>query len=388
MKLILISDPSSIHTRNWIDGLEANGVDVGIVFIKDWILRKGELPRPIAKKTTLIETPSFTGLVGSSIKDLSLGGVVRDLRNRTRLHQTIRFAGQRIKEIAKGRDTDIIHAHGLASSLLLAHSSGMRPYTASAWGSDIYVMPDRYPYLKPLMSRAILDAAFIHVESEISGNRVKELSSDSFDKMLVSTWGVDTDDYRPNMTDSNFEIPQNFILSFRSLEPVYRVNVIIEAFRILVERKKEVSLVIGGDGSAKEDLEKLSKDLGIADRVKFTGFIEADEKRLLFSNALLYVQCPETDGVSLAMMEAMSSGLPLVSSDVGETSVLIQPEENGYLVDDPTPDNLAGAMLRILSEDSLRTRMGVKSREIALEHHDRSIFFQNFVRSVKVVLGS
>ena len=388
MKLILISDPSSIHTRNWIDGLEKNDIDVEIVFISSWVLKKGELLESTRRKTTLIEVPSFSGLAGSSFSSRLLGDMLKDLKNRTRMHQTIRFVGERIKEIANQRNIDMIHAHGLASSILLAYSSGVKPYSASAWGSDIYIMPDRYPYLKPIMAKAISDAAFIHVESEISANRVRNLSGSSYDKLLVSTWGVDTETYRPGLSASSLPlgIPQRYILSFRSLEPLYRVDIIIKAFAILAQKIEGVGLVVGGDGSARENLENLSKNLGIEDRVTFTGFIEADEKRELFSNALLYAQCPESDGVSLAMMEAMSSGLPLVSSDVGETSVLIQTEENGFLVHDPSPENLANAMFQILNDDTMRIEMGQMSRTVALDKHNRTKFFQTYVKSVKSVL--
>jgi len=388
MKLILISDPSSVHTRNWIDGLEANDVEVELVFVKSWILRKGQLPEFIEKRTTLIDVPSFSGLVSNSFRNLSLGGLLRDLRHRTRMHQTIRFVGERIKEFANQRNVDIIHSHGLASSILLAYSSGVRPYSASAWGSDIYIMPDRYQYLKPIMAKAISEAAFIHVESKLSADRVKNLSCSSLNKIFVSTWGVDTETYRPHQSTSEMPLntPQKYILSFRSLGPLYRINIIIEAFAILIQEIEDVDLVVGGDGPLREELENLTRNLGIEDRVTFTGFIDADQKRTLFSNAQLYVQCPESDGVSLAMMEAMSSGLPLVSSNVGETSVLVQSEENGFLVDNPSPENLAKAMLQILNDEAMRTRMSQKSRILAMEKHNRTKFFQNFVRFVNSVI--
>jgi len=388
MKLGLISDPSSLHTKNWIEGLQEYGVDVDILFVKSWIFRKGEMQVFDRSKTILVEVPSFSSLVGNSLRNLTIGDVMNDIRYRTRLHQAVRFAGQKIKQIAVERNIDIIHAHGLATSILLAYYSGVRPYSASAWGSDIYMMPNKYPYLKSMMAKAISNASFIHVESEISANRVRKLSSNDYSKMYVSTWGVDTDIYRPSLsTDGlDFDIPQRYILSFRSLEPIYRVNMIIKAFAILKQEVEELTLVVGSNGSLRANLESLTRSLMMEESVIFTGFLDENIKRRLFSNALLYVQCPITDGVSLAMMEAMSSGLPLVSSNVGETSVLVQPEENGFLIDETNPENLAAAMMKILKDDQLRTRMGIASRRLALQKHNRSKFFQTFVKSVEAVL--
>lgn len=388
MKLMLISDPSSIHTRNWIDGLQENGIEVDIVFIKNWILRKEQLPKLIEERTTLIEAPSFSSLVWNSFKSHSFSSLFKDIRYGTRMHQTTEFIGFRIKEIAEERGIDIIHAHGLASSILLAYSSGIKPYSASAWGSDIYVMPDRYPYLRPLMAKAISEAEFIHVESEISADRVRFLSSSGYNRLFVSAWGVDTSEYTPNARRTSFveQIPQAYMLSFRSLEPLYRIDVIIRAFAIISQQVNDVMLVIGSEGSFRKQLEDLTRSLGIENKVFFTGFVGMDDKRSLFSNALLYVQCPESDGVSLAMTEAMSSGLPLVSTNVGETPILIQNGENGMLIDGYDPQRLADTILPILQNSALRKRMGENSRKTAIEKHDRSKFFQSFVEALKAVI--
>ena len=106
----------------------------------------------------------------------------------------------------------------------------------------------------------------------------------------------------------------------------------------------------------------------------------------IFSNSYFYVQFPESDGVSITGMEALSSGLPLISSKVGDTPVLIEHEVNGYLVDGDSEDLLSTFMSTLLSNRELRDQMGSKSRQLALEKHDRTLFFKNMVEKMRELL--
>jgi glycosyltransferase involved in cell wall biosynthesis len=391
MKMLMISDPSSVHTSNWCDGIKSRDLDIQVIFPRSWISNDGEVLESIRNDTVLLDTPRLAHLVGDSIRDLAFGDLTRDLKNRTKIHQSLRNLGKRIHEFAVSGSFDFIHAHGLATSALLANASGFRPYSASAWGSDIYLMPDKYTHLRSLIAKSISEAAFIHAESQISAKRLQSLSPNSNTRIFISTWGVDTDEYRPNIDSPKIREKlgleaKKYILSFRSLEPIYRIDLIIKAFAIVANQNLELKLVVAGAGSLSSELRQLVKELSLDDRVTFTGFVDAELKTELFSGALLYLQCPESDGVALSMMEAMSSGLPLISSNVGETSVLIKPGTNGLLVDEATPQNLANAMTDIICDEDLQARMARNSRKMAVEKHSRSDFFKSFIKEVRTAL--
>jgi len=154
------------------------------------------------------------------------------------------------------------------------------------------------------------------------------------------------------------------------------------------EEIQDAVLVVASDGSQSEDLARLAEKLGIADRTGFTGYIEDDDKRALMANSYLYVQFPMSDGVTRSMMEAMSSGLPLVSSNVGETPVLVENERNGLLVEGSTPKSLAEALLPLLKNTELRNDMSRESREMAMKEHERSQFFRKFMSTVQEVVDA
>ncbi|MFQ5833397.1 MAG: glycosyltransferase [Candidatus Thorarchaeota archaeon] len=391
MKILLLSDPNSIHTRNWFDGLVSSNIVTDVLYVRGWghsCIHGNSIPE---EHLILLDKPGKTALIKGTVKHGEFGKLIRDLKARTTLHQSLVLLGREVGRIAEERGYDMIHAHGAATSALLAFSSRFRPYSVSTWGSDIYLMPDTYSYLRPLISEALSNAAFVHVESQISAQRVEELTGTKRHDFLVSTWGVDTSRFTPGLpigsTRRDLSIPHGrMILSLRSLEPLYRIDSIIRAFSMIADTVSDAILVIASSGQLRNELEDLAGNLGIHDRVVFTGFIESEQKRILLSNSYAYVQFPSSDGVALAMMEAMSSGLPLISSNVGETSVLIESESNGLLVEDDSSEALAQAMTQILNDDLLRNRMSQRSRRLALEKHNRSNFFRKFVTKAETTL--
>ncbi len=391
IRILLISTPASLHTRTWLTELRNHGVDVNLLYIEDWIDRTGPVPEELYSEARLLKLPGKAGLLRHSLSQLEVGNVFRDLRNRTRMHQSLEFIGSEVARVFHEGDYDIIHCHGVASALLLAHASGVHPYSGTAWGSDIHIQPDRNPYMRSLISKALEGAAFVHVESERSADRVLQLAPSISERVFISTWGVDTTQFAPGLpfdtTKKRLNIPEKkYVLSFRVLAPLYRIDTILHAFSEVSYRLPELNLVVGSDGPSRQELESLAEELGLSDKVYFTGFIDTEDKIALLSNAEVYVQFPKSDGVAISAMEAMSSGLPIVTSNVGETSVLVSNGENGILVDDDDSSSLANAILKIAEDPVLRKKMGDRSRELALEKHDRHRFIKLFIDRMKGVI--
>ena len=389
----MIANPDSIHTRTWIAGLQNCGVTVTVLFVKDWMKEKDRSDDDLGVETILLDSPTKKQMISTAFRHLSFGPLSRDLRNKTRLHQELKVLGRKIRDIAESLNVDFIHAHGVSSSALLAGASGFHPFSASAWGSDIYVAPMKYPYLLDLVKEVLSSADFVQVESKMSADRVEELSSIDDEKLLIGTWGVNVDDFNQDHQDfsvlDQFSISESkFILSFRSLEPIYQIHLIIEAFNRVAEQYNNVKLVIGSDGSEKESLANLVHQFDLTDRVIFTGYVDLDTKKSLFSNAYCYIQCPSSDGVAITVMEAMASGLPIISSDAGENRILVKNGINGYLIEQPFVDGLEKAMKDLLNNEALRNQMGSESRKYAEKNLSRQGFFNAYYNKVLQTITS
>jgi glycosyltransferase involved in cell wall biosynthesis len=115
------------------------------------------------------------------------------------------------------------------------------------------------------------------------------------------------------------------------LVPVKNHRMILEAVSILIQNNFPVRLWIVGSGELQEDLFNYTQKLGIEEAVIFMGS-RTDVPRIL--NALdLFILCSNSEGLSVTLLEAMSAGLPIIATNVGGNSEVIQHEETGLLVE-------------------------------------------------------
>ncbi|MFW9964001.1 MAG: glycosyltransferase family 4 protein [Candidatus Sifarchaeia archaeon] len=388
--MILISNPTSVHTINWLDGLTSQGFEVKVVYEEFWTIDP-EKPEVLVD-TIPLKTKGGYSLLRESLVKLRLRSIFKDIPARTNLNQRLDFLAPQLEEAISDFDANFVHANGLQAAALLANRSSFRPYSISIYGSDILLAPYRKPYLAPLMKKALEESSLIHVQGDSLANRVNEMTPSCSDKILKATWGADTKLFSPNQPDdqlSSLGLPKTrWILSCRALFPLYRISTIIESFSVIAKEIDDVSLIIGGQGSERQSLEQLVSDLNLSDRVFFTGHLDRETMSQLFSSSYIYVQYPESDGVSITAMEAMSSGLPIISSEVGDVPTIVHHQENGFLVDTSSSESLTESMRKLLNDRELRDKMGRQSREDAEQKHDRSKFFANITMKMREIASN
>ncbi len=131
---------------------------------------------------------------------------------------------------------------------------------------------------------------------------------------------------------------------------------LLEAAQMLFSRRQRVRLVLLGDGPARQDLEKLADELGITNRVTFTGNVPFDDVPQYLKAADLFCFASVTETQGLVTLEAMAAGLPVVAVDATGTSDAVDHEVDGLL----TPNDsaaLAAAIERVLDDEELYGRL-------------------------------
>jgi glycosyltransferase involved in cell wall biosynthesis len=150
---------------------------------------------------------------------------------------------------------------------------------------------------------------------------------------------------------------RNFILCVGSLEPRKNLKTLLQAYATYVRHHAgaEWLVVAGGGGWLSGDLAQIAAELGIAERVKFLGYVQEADLRVLYSAAKLFVYPSIYEGFGLPPLEAMACGAPVITSNtsalpevVGDAALLIDPHNRG---------ELCQAMQRVLGDDDLRMRM-------------------------------
>jgi glycosyltransferase involved in cell wall biosynthesis len=121
-----------------------------------------------------------------------------------------------------------------------------------------------------------------------------------------------------------------------------------------------VTVLFAGDGPLRAELQKLARELGVADRTRFLGYV-ADVPGLL-ARADLFALTSLNEGLPLSILEAMAAGLPVVASRVGGTPEIVVDGETGLLVAPNDPASTAHAIRRLLEDPALRQRLGKRGQ--------------------------
>lgn len=383
MRVLLLINPKSFHTQGWLLAYQNRGFEVEILYVGDWVENAGSHAAMPSCPIHLVSLPTTSRLMIESLKGNKLGLIIRDLTHRTLFHQEMQFIGKHVAMILRANEFDLIHAHQMHTMGIVSGLVGFHPTVVSTWGSDVLVAPNKYPYYDYLYREAIRNADLIQTSSAVSKRRILGIYPKPEEDIFVSSWGVDCSFFRPNIDArqirKKFNISDGInLLSFRALEPLYRIDKIIRAFNILEKEFEDLTLLIGQDGSLRSSLENLCQKLGIKERVRFIGTILGKQMAQLFGASDIYVQCPLSDGVSVSAMQALASGLPIVANPVGETESVLIDGYNGLFVGNDNPEDYSQAIKKILKDNALRQKMSKNSRKLAEKKHNRHKFLNSF----------
>jgi glycosyltransferase involved in cell wall biosynthesis len=286
------------------------------------------------------------------------------------------------------RKYDLIHIHALFSyssyrSASLARKHGV-PYVIRPLGVlNQWGMRNRRRLLKRLSlglieHRILRDAGAVHFTSE-QEKLEAELSGVTGHSAVIPL-GFDDSKFRdlpsPEEFFSRFPLAKDrqLILFLSRLDPKKGLDLLLRAFASITkasERSSERSktlLVIAGDGDSKfvDELEKLAQELGIADDVLWTGFLEGDNKLSALSAASIFVLPSYSENFGIALVEAMAAGLPSVMSDQVGIAADIKECDAGLVVPcDPAP--LAEALKQLLDNEEMRAHLASNAQRLVSE---------------------
>lgn len=154
-----------------------------------------------------------------------------------------------------------------------------------------------------------------------------------------------------------------FVTAVR-LEPQKNLELLIDSFAEVHEIKKEYTLEIYGEGQQRDYLQKYINSKGLTDCVSLKGF-RKDLHEAIY-DATAFVLSSNYEGISNSMIEALGMGMPVISTDhpIGGARMFIENGVNGFLVPVHGQNEMKIAMLKIIDNPTLASRMGNKAREI------------------------
>lgn len=160
------------------------------------------------------------------------------------------------------------------------------------------------------------------------------------------------------------------LITVGRLTEVNRIDVFLQMVELIRARRPAVRTVVVGDGALRQTLESDAHRRGLDANVEFAGV--QDDVASWLQRARVFVLTSDSEGLSIALAEAMMTGLPAVVSRVGDLGTLVVDGTNGFLVDRRRPDLFAAAALRLLEDSGMLLRFADQARRRAMAVCDSS----------------
>jgi glycosyltransferase involved in cell wall biosynthesis len=152
----------------------------------------------------------------------------------------------------------------------------------------------------------------------------------------------------------------------RSFHPIYNPLMALRVLRRVRETLPDATLTMGGqDKGLAAGLRRDAARLGVADAVRFVGFLDLAGKAREGGAADIFINTSRIDNTPVAVIEAGAMGLPVVSTDVGGIRDLLSDGVSGLLVPDGDVDAMADAILRLVGDPPLAERLSTNGRVLA-----------------------
>jgi N-acetyl-alpha-D-glucosaminyl L-malate synthase BshA len=274
----------------------------------------------------------------------------------------------RLAQVAEMCKLDLINVHYAiphsVSAYLARQMTGV-PYVVTLHGSDVHTLGANPSYQAATrftveaadavtcVSRHICDTA-----GQTLGTRCAPTPITNFTYPAV---------FKPGPCPHEDFRHDNFLVHVSNFRPVKRVTDLVTAFAQVASSLSDAHLLLLGDGPMRPEVDQLIRDLDLVERVHSLGFKRDVQSYLRCARA--FVLCSELEGAPLSLLEAMSTGLPCVTTAVGGIPEIVQDRVNGLLVPFGDLDALVDALYAVLTDDGLARRLGERARVSILAHH-------------------
>lgn len=286
----------------------------------------------------------------------------------------------KLVNVVKEHRLDLLHVHyaiphayaGYMAKKMLEEEGIRIPMVTTLHGTDITLVGN-HPFYKPAVTFSINKSDAVTSVSQ----SLKEDTLRLFDvkkEIEVVPNFIDMEKHNITVTDCQraamAKENERIVTHVSNLRPVKRIMDVIEVFD-RIQQQIPAKLIMVGEGPEKEPAERLCMQKGILDRVLFLGNSDEVNKILSFSD--LFLLPSEKESFGLAALEAMASGVPVVSSNSGGLPEVNEPGVSGFLNEIGDVDGMAQNALTILREDTTLAQFKLNAREIAARFETKNV---------------
>ena len=277
-------------------------------------------------------------------------------------------AGMVAREMRK-RGLNHLHVHFANSETaiaLYAHKAFGISYSFTLHGPDCFYNVDL-----GFLPTKIQHAAFIVAISHFATGQIIRLAGvAAMDKIIRVRCGVDPETYLPSPRTASFSQKPFRIVCTGRLTPTKGQALLLRACAQLAAEKQNFECILIGTGEEFQNHTATIKELGLEARVRLTGALPQEGVRQHLTEADLFVLPSFAEGVPVVLMEAMSMGIPCVSTRVGGIAELIENDVNGWLIHSGDVQGLTDTLRQAINGTDRLPELGRAARATILDRFD------------------
>lgn len=351
MKVLLISNASSIHTIQWVNYLADLDVEVQVISQHP---KDSSFPQHIP-----VHILPFKGFLGYFLNAIPLRKLLKEL------------------------NPDVLNVHYASGYGTTARLTNFHPYVLSVWGSDVFEFPLRSSLHKYLLKKNLAAADTIASTSIAMSNQTQQFLS-AGRSISITPFGVDFSKFsKKRISKIHHDIVT--VGTVKTLKHVYGIDILIhalaKAYNLLQQQNsqlaKKIKFRIVGGGKDLSKLQQLAENLGIGHIITFVGRVEHDAVPQELAQLDIYVALSRQESFGVAVLEAQAMGLPVVVSNVGGLPEVVKQGETGYIVETENPDQAAEMIVKLILDHQLRDNFSINAQNFARQFFSWEACAQN-----------
>lgn len=345
------------------------------------------------EKMGTIDVRRFSYFKPESLQKLCYdGGVIPNLKKsflaKLQLPLLLETEFLAARKIVKNESISLIHAHwvlpqGLIGALLKRKFK--IPLIITIHGSDLF--PLKNSFFRKLQQFSFAHADIITVNSDATKKEVLSRFPWLRSKVREIPMGVDVNHFKPRAIKKPLTLTDSKVILFVGrLSDQKGLQYAIEAMPFVLKKEPKAKLLIIGEGPYKQELENQIFKKNVGNAVQFLGPLTQEEIAYHHNICDAFIlpalsNTTGTEALGLSLLEAMASGCAVIGTKIGGIPTIIENGENGLLIDQKNPEQLAKATLDILKNKKKAQEMGENGAAFVRKHYSWETVVKEFLKA-------
>lgn len=289
------------------------------------------------------------------------------------------FKAKHVKKIVEQIKPDTLNVHYATSYGTVAALSGLKGYTLSVWGMDIYDFPKKSILHRIMLKYSLNKAGYLFSTSKAMAEETKKYTKKNIE---ITPFGVDMNLFNPdkrNRNDSEFVVG-----TVKSLTPKYGIDYLIKAVSLIKKERPDVpiKLRIAGSGEKEAEYKQLAIDVNIDSITEWLGFISQEDAAKEWANMDVAVVASTLDSESFGVsaVEAEACGTPVIISDIPGLMEATNPGVSSIVIPRKDENEIKNAILALYDDPDKRRKMGTLGRQFVSDKYEIDMCFHKIER--------